>query len=55
MERKNVTSFFGIPLIIILLWLSACGSSGDSSTPQPGLEKSSTWGDMEWGNGTWGK
>ena len=41
-----------------MLITSGCGSSGsdDSTTPPlPDPTESSTWGEMEWGKGTWSK
>lgn len=57
MNQINITSVTRISLILVTLWLSACGGSGDSSTPPPldSTEKSSTWGEMKWGKGTWSK
>ena len=39
---------------LIVLFLTACGGSSDSTPPTDPAE-SSTWGEMEWGKGTWGK
>ena len=51
--RKLVTSTIKIFLILVSLFITACGGS-DSPTPaEP--ETSSTWGEMKWGEGTWGK
>lgn len=55
MYQITATSVLRMSLIFAFLWLTACGSSGDDSTPPPDPAESSIWGEMEWGKGTWGK
>ena len=40
-----------------MLIASGCGSSSSDSPPVDPVDPatSSTWGDMKWGEGTWGK
>ena len=40
---------------LTLLVLSACGGGGSDSLVPAEPETSSTWGEMKWGEGTWGK
>ena len=39
----------------IVLSLTACFHDSDDSPPPPNPAEGSTWGEMKWGEGTWGK
>ena len=51
--RRFITLTIKIFLILAPLFITACGGGSDSPPAEP--ETSSTWGEMKWGEGTWGR
>jgi len=51
---KIYRTLFLLTIFAFMLVISGCGGSSDAPPPiDPAT--SSTWGEMKWGEGTWGK